>query len=233
MIRAVLFDKDGTLLDFQATWGEANRLAARAVLELSQADVGESELLVAGGMDLTTGRFEAEGVLACGTTIDIASIWQPLLGDVTADRLVETLESTFNAAVAAAPKPVAALDSTLEVLRGRGLQLGVATMDSLAIAEAHLAHLQIADAFCFVCGHDSGFGVKPETGMFRAFCEAAGVPASDVAMVGDTPHDLRMGRNGGAGLVVGVLTGAGVRGELAEDADIVLPDIGCLPSHLD
>ena len=44
-------------------------------------------------------------------------------------------------------------------------------------------------------------------------------------MVGDTAHDLKMGRNAGVGLVVGVLTGAGTAQSLAPHADHIVPDV--------
>ena len=43
-----------------------------------------------------------------------------------------------------------------------------------------------------------------------------------VAVVGDTPADLAMGRSAGAGRVIGVLTGVGGRAELEPLADVVL-----------
>jgi phosphoglycolate phosphatase len=45
-------------------------------------------------------------------------------------------------------------------------------------------------------------------------------------MVGDTLADLLMGQRAGAGLKVGVLTGAGDRTLLDRHADVVLPSIG-------
>ena len=84
----------------------------------------------------------------------------------------------------------------------------------------------------FVCGYDSGYGEKPGRGMVDAFCASTGLSVSDVAVVGDTPHDLNMGRAAGAGLVIGVLSGASPRGSLVELADHVLTDISELESVL-
>ena len=63
-IRGVLFDKDGTLLDYAATWMTANRAAALAAAggdrELSQ------RLLVIGGYDPDRDRVGANTALAAG-----------------------------------------------------------------------------------------------------------------------------------------------------------------------
>jgi phosphoglycolate phosphatase len=49
---------------------------------------------------------------------------------------------------------------------------------------------------------------------------------SDIAVVGDTPSDIEAGRRSGAGLVVGVLSGAGTARELADaGADKVIADV--------
>jgi phosphoglycolate phosphatase-like HAD superfamily hydrolase len=54
-----------------------------------------------------------------------------------------------------------------------------------------------------------------------------------VAVVGDTPLDLIAGKRAGAGLLVGVLTGAGDRQALrAAGASHVIGSIGELPSLL-
>jgi phosphoglycolate phosphatase len=64
--------------------------------------------------------------------------------------------------------------------------------------------------------------------MMTAFCAAVGIEPRHVAVVGDTPHDMGMARSGGAGLAIGVLTGASPRFELEALADHILESIGSL-----
>ena len=47
-------------------------------------------------------------------------------------------------------------------------------------------------------------------------------------MVGDSMMDLQMARAAGAGRVIGVLSGVGVRDELEPLADVVIASIGDL-----
>jgi phosphoglycolate phosphatase len=68
--------------------------------------------------------------------------------------------------------------------------------------------------------------------MVLAFCAATGLDPSEVAMIGDSVHDLGAGRAAGAGLVVGVLTGPAAVPELTPLADVVAPSIGALPALL-
>jgi phosphoglycolate phosphatase len=51
-------------------------------------------------------------------------------------------------------------------------------------------------------------------------------------MVGDNRHDLEMGRAGGVGLNVGVLSGTGTRETLLPLADVVLNSVSDLPAYL-
>ena len=67
--------------------------------------------------------------------------------------------------------------------------------------------------------------------MATAFCAASRLKPEDVAIVGDTPHDIRTGRNAGLGLCIGVLSGAGSKADLRE-ADVILSSLADVPAYL-
>jgi phosphoglycolate phosphatase len=96
-----------------------------------------------------------------------------------------------------------------------------------------LQAIDVISEFDFLCGYDSGHGVKPEPGMVLAFCQAMSLQPEEVIVVGDNSHDIEMGRNARAGLCVGVLTGASTRNELESLADIVFDDISGLITLFD
>ena len=108
------------------------------------------------------------------------------------------------------------------------MKLGVATMDDEASAVKTLQAMGCLDRFDFVCGADSGFGVKPEPGMVEAFCRQCNLSPEHTAMVGDSPRDLKMGRNAGVGLTIGVLTGTTGSAALADNADHIFQNISGL-----
>jgi phosphoglycolate phosphatase len=109
----------------------------------------------------------------------------------------------------------------------------VATSDSLQGARASLSGFGVLERLDFLAGYDSGHGVKPDPGMVEGFCGATGLVAAQVAVIGDNPDDLEMGRAAGAGLVVGVLTGTGASSELEALADHVLGSIAEIETLLD
>lgn len=229
-IKGVLFDKDGTLTDFHATWMPAYKAAAARVEEWTQQPELADTLLAISGLDEASGRCAPASPLACGSNAEIAAIWSQVAG-VELDRVMELLGRTFGDAAARAV-PVTDLPPLLARLKARELVLGVATMDSEVLAHATLAQLGVQGFMSFVCGYDSGFGEKPGRGMVDAFCVSTGLNVSDVCVVGDTPHDLNMARAAGVGIVVGVLSGASTKESLVELADHVLTDIAQLESVL-
>ncbi|MCB1411017.1 MAG: HAD family hydrolase [Rhodobacteraceae bacterium] len=222
-IRAILFDKDGTLFDFQATWGAW----ARSLLhELSAGDTALSVRMAdAMDFDAAAGRFRPDSSVIAGTGREVAELLAPLCG-VAADRL----EQRLSIAAAEAPLVEAApLRPLLSSLRSSGLRLGVATNDFESVARRHLAG--VLDLFDFVAGFDSGHGGKPEPGMLLAFSRACGVAPAQVLMVGDSRHDLLAGRAAGMATLA-VLTGVATQADLADLADAVRPDIGHIPELL-
>jgi len=224
-VKGILFDKDGTLLDFHRTWMPAYRAAAAMVCREAGREGLEARLLQIGGYDRERDRCDPASVLACGTTAELARVWAREAGIADADALGERLERVFEREAAAHPVPVADLGVLFERLRGRGLTLGVATMDSASLAHAVLRKLGVDAHVDFVCGYDSGYGEKPAAGMAQAFLAHCGLAAAEIAVVGDTPHDLRMGRAAGAGLVVAVLSGASERETLAPLCDRVIGSV--------
>ena len=224
-IKGIVFDKDGTLLDFHATWVPRARAAAEAV-----ADGDPSRaltMLQAVGYDTTTHRVLGGSVLAAGNNRDISLIWAPL-ANKSVDQVEVLLNQMFATTTHGESVAVDHLTASLEQLVGLGLVLGLATMDSEAGIEATLGNFGCLHLFDYAVGYDSGFGSKPGPGMVLGFCQQTGLTPEQVMVVGDNTHDLHMGRSAAAGFNVGVLTGTSSRSELVTDADLVVASIADL-----
>ena len=231
MIKGLLFDKDGTIIDFFATWAPAY---AEAAHRLAGGDAALAErLLVLGGHDPATGRLKPESPLASGTNAQISKIWADAIGHADVEGLNESLNSFFNAHALSNARPVTDLVNLFGRLKSHGFKLGLATMDSAAAAESQLQAFGVRRLMDFVCGYDSGFGHKPGPGMVEGFCRSAGLRASEIAVIGDSPHDLDMARAAGAGRAIGVLTGVSPREVLTLHADLVLESIADLETALE
>ncbi len=230
-MRAVLFDKDGTLLDYARTWTPINReaalLAARGDAKLADT------LLTLGGQDPVTDHVRPGSPLAAGTHDEVAEVFAAHLGAATPPDLALAIARTFETGGARHAVLVADAMTTVAHLSDAGLILGVASNDTARGIEASLGrHPGMLEHFRFLAGCDSGHGAKPEPGMALAFAAAIGIEPSAIAVVGDAIHDLEMGRRAGYGLRVGVTGGTSPYSALAPHADVVLDQLSDLGAAL-
>ncbi|WP_075996141.1 HAD family hydrolase [Salaquimonas pukyongi] len=227
MIRAVLFDKDGTLIDFERTYGPAT---AQVMLALAGNDAGlAARLAEPVGFNMETCSFNPASVIIAGTARDMAHSWAGMLGESDTETLTARIDALYldysRTSVVLFAETVPALSN----LKERSLSLGIATNDSEAGARDHAEQAGIHHFFEFFAGHDSGHGYKPGPGMVLAFAEAMGFDPAEVAMVGDSLHDLEAARAAGA-VRIGVASGLARAEELQPASDHLLEGIGALPA---
>ena len=221
-IRAVIFDKDGTLFDFQSTWGvwtgHILSLIAGSDVELFQ------KLASALDYDAVAGKVLPGSVIVAGTPAEIAKVIQGFKPEST----VSDILGQLNEQAEKAPQVlVTDLLSLTRELRSQGLKLCVMTNDAVRVAHGHLTSVGALDFFDHVIGSDSGYGAKPDPAPLLALAAKIDVPAAACLMVGDSTHDLIAGHAAGM-RTVAVLTGLALREDLEDLANLVLPDI----SHL-
>lgn len=230
-IRAILFDKDGTLIDFDRTWYAISRELA---LEASGGDEEQAmRMLEAGGYDREAGRFRAGSMIASGTNADIVGLWYP--GSDTAERKARVAYFDERTAEEGARRavPIEGVADALLRLHEKGYVIGVATNDSTRGAELTVQALGVAPIISAVLGYDVVVKPKPAADPVVRFSELSGVGPAAVAVVGDNPHDLEMARAAGAGLAIGVLSGNGARADLEPLADVILPSVAALPDFFE
>jgi phosphoglycolate phosphatase len=229
-IAGILFDKDGTLFDFNATWGA---WTAHVLTELAaQGGVDRVTLAARVGYDFERG-FAPNSPVIAGTVPEIAAI---LAGALPASDPADLVAYLNAQAARAQVVEVVPLARFFAQLRAAGQRLGVMTNDSEESARAHLAAVSVMEraqggVLDLVIGADSGHGAKPDPAPLLAFAHHVGLPAAQIAMVGDSRHDLGAGRAAGM-VTVGVLTGPARAEDLADLADVVLPSIADLPAWL-
>lgn len=230
-IELLIFDKDGTLIEFQHMWAEwvdglAAQLEAATDTPLRE---GLYELL---GVDPATGWIHAHGLMAATPMSRIREVVVAHVAEATNVGPVRAAEAVAGAWSAPDPvalaKPVTDLPALLARLRPRVRLFAVATSDDRDPTERTLQALGIAGEMAALACADDGIPNKPAPDPVYAVCRLAGVPPERSAVVGDSPADLRMGRAAGVARTIAVLTGVGDRALLEPLADVVLDSIEAL-----
>jgi phosphoglycolate phosphatase-like HAD superfamily hydrolase len=225
-IDLVVFDKDGTLISFEAMWvGWARDLGIR--LELATRRPVAGDIYTTIGFDPVANRIQPGAPLAVGTMAEIEQLigavlrrWCP---SVSAARRI-LADAWFEPDPVALAVPLADLVGILGTLRASGRRIAVATTDDRRPTEATMAALGIAGLVDdLVCGDDRG-PTKPDPDALVGIAERVGLSIERTAMIGDAPADLQMARAAGA-RPIGVTSGVGSAADLAVATDIVLGSI--------
>jgi phosphoglycolate phosphatase len=229
-IRGILFDKDGTLVDFNRTWfGITMELAHKA----ADGDEARARALVeAGGYDWEMEKFRGGSVVAAGTIHDIVDLWHPELTLEEKRALIRDYDDYAVREGSRRAVGIEGLHVALEALAAQGFVLGIATNDSEAGARATAEALGLSALFTVIIGYDSVARAKPHADQLHLFAAKTGLAPETIAMVGDNAHDLEMAHAAGAGLAIGVLSGNSTLDDLGPLSDAILGSIAELPQFL-
>lgn len=226
---AILFDKDGTLVDFDQTWGPA---AYEVMKTLAAGDEGAFRRLAeVSGFDPRALRFSPDSPFLTGAVEIYGPLWARALGRRDFARLADDVSSLFRIAALASLTPIGDPAALTRRLGGDGYRLGIVSNDSEASIRLQAELLGILHDLDFIAGRDSGFGAKPDPGMIVAFAGSFGVAPSRIAVVGDTLVDMQAAHAAGAA-AIGVLTGPAHSEDIAQQADYILDSVEDLPALL-
>jgi phosphoglycolate phosphatase len=229
-IRAILFDKDGTLVDFERTWGPAVEVVLH---QLAHGDERlYRNLAAASGFVDGARRFLPDSPLIDQPTGAFAVPWAKLLGQPADTAFLAQIDRMLCEATTGHLAAIGDPKTAFGELAARGYRLGVITNDAEASARAHMHGLGVEHLLDFIAGYDSGFGAKPEPAAVLAFAVTVGVATRDIAVVGDTCIDVAMARAAGAFAIM-VQTGPATADPRDIGADVVIASIAELATWLD
>lgn len=226
-IDLVIFDKDGTIIEFGSMWsGWAVAIADALLVAVGRSVDGPLfEML---GYDAATGVVRPGGGLAATPMARLRERTHEVLvhegiSDEDAERV---LAATWHAPdPVGLARPLADLPAVFARLRGSGRCVAIATSDDREPTERTLAAFGLTGSIDAIACADDGIPVKPAPDMVLSLCADTGVAPARTAVVGDSAADLLMARAAGAGLAIGVLTGVGGRADLAPHADHLIDSI--------
>ncbi len=229
--RLLIFDKDGTLIDFTATWIPLIRKRISILLERVGRD-GELEalLLKSWGIDPVSGRVDPRGPCPVSPRIEEIVIGTMALYQqgYAWDDAKHWVAQAFDEADAATDrlkllKPVPGIQSLLLRLKERGFFLAVATNDEPRDTKEMLSALAMEGLFDVVLCSGEVAQPKPDPEMILSICRRLSVAPQETVLIGDTVNDMKMGKRAGLALTIGIVEGGVTpREELEKVADAVL-----------
>ena len=201
MLKAIIYDKDGTLIKFDPFWVPVTKAAIRELFAVSEAVPGKLADLVAEAETAVGIHGEAadtKGKISSGTYAEIAELVNGLLSDrgITRTMTRRDVEAAIrhNLGYGKIEAACESLREVLETARSRAA-LFVVTTDNPEITAKCLNALNIADLFDGVYCDDGATPAKPDPAVASGIMQKFGAAASEIYMVGDTMTDARFAAN--------------------------------------
>ncbi len=241
MIKGVLFDKDGTIIDFFAVWPTLAREVIPKFIRQNEIfdNDGSIERDLLERMGLSEDRVDPRGAFAyksygeiaddiCaaltdhGVLIEVYSIYMQIK-----DLFKNTIKNTTPIY-----KTFTDMPDLMRALKKRNIFIGLATADIQESAELMLNDLYIMEFFDYIGADDGTRKPKPDGEMIKEFREITGLKAEEILVVGDTFNDMLFGRQNGT-KTCGVLSGVSAAEDYDDMADYIIDSIADLPELLD
>ena len=231
--QAIIFDKDGTLIDFDAMWGGWVVYLAEQLHLVSGLNVREP-LCLAMGYDDDHKKVLAHGKLAATPMSQLyrltVEVMQSLgLSEAAAEKAVEAGWCIPDPVILA--KQFTDTRALFGQLHSKGIMIGIATTDDRSPTQAMIEAFDIEEYISTMVCADDGIKAKPAPDMVLTICERMKIDPARVMVVGDTTADLKMARSAGAGMVVGVLSGVSSARDLVEFADVLIESVDELHAY--
>lgn len=228
---AIVFDKDGTLIDLHARWAPWIAGLCRAIADGCGDSAAVADLEAALGV--SGARLVADSPAAVLTGADIRRVAVDAMAIRGHDRsrVATSVAEAYGSTAVGELVPLGEVATTMARLADRGFKLGIATSDDRANTLAELDELRIRSLMIGVrCGDDPGPG-KPDPEVLFGLADELEVAPSELIFVGDSLVDMATAVAASVRFVA-VVGGSSAEADLASHARALVPDISGLLSLL-
>lgn len=218
MIKAILFDKDGTLLKFSDIWVDS---IVKFLNEKNLSEDKKKKLFKKIGVK-ENNEVEENSILSSETVKDLALIFSEFLdGKIDEiyreidDFLLEFLKENKEEIVETCDLKNLFID-----LKSRGIIIGLFTSDNFRNAKFSMEYLNLDDFIDFYAAADL-YEKKPNTESLEIFKEKYSIKDEEIIIVGDSKVDMIFGKDT---IKLGVLCGTGSREMLLKYTENIAED---------
>ena len=210
MIKAVLFDKDGTLLEFSDLWIDS------VIGFLKEKDLTEEDrrsLYKKVGIN-ENNKVEENSILSSETARDLAEIFSEFIKE-DEEKIYKELDNyllDFLKNSKSEIKENCDLKKLFEYLKSKNIIIGIFTSDNYRQAKFSMEYLKVDSFIDFYAAADL-YKKKPDTEGLEIFKEKYNLRDKEIMIVGDSKVDMIFGKDT---IKVGVLCGTGSKEMLEE-----------------
>ncbi len=232
MIKGILFDKDGTLIDF-SLWIDAAENTIRKLMKEYNIDDDKIFNELKKSIGIKEKGAEPFGALANRSHEDVATELHFILSkyrNIEIEQFQKHVVELIRGEVLRDDvnfKPLTDIGALYRHLNSKDIKMGLATADSYQSAMHMIDKLNLHDSFDFIGSNDGEMKLKPHKDVCERFCSMFGLKPEEVAIIGDSYYDMLFAKNSGA-IGVGVLSGVSCKINLKDIGDVIIPSVNSL-----
>ena len=200
-IRGIMFDKDGTLLDFNRLWLDITNIVVANICDryLSSESIYSVDMLtqrIKAELGINNEEIRYDSPLAYMTYKEMAGVVYDNISELitdTKEQFEQIFEQEYNRAFSTMEFdciPTCNIIHLFDILKDRNIRIGLATADNKNNTEKCLKKMHIYEYFDYIGCDDSTVRPKPCADMFDIFCEKYNLKSDEVIICGDTVNDM-------------------------------------------
>ena len=224
-VKAILFDKDGTLTNIDNMWVEPTEMVIRNILK--QHIKEDSPITIEQMLELlgiVQGEIVPNSVIASGTVEDMLDEIGKYF-PINKKALYDVVLEDFKQYLLAHPDmiiPIGDVAFLISELKHKGIKVGVVTNDSYIPTKTIFEILKIWHLFDFVATPDE-YPAKPASDSLIGASQHLAVPLHEIFYVGDSYLDMDYAKHCGGGIAV-LTSGSDVQ-KMKEQSLLVLDSV--------
>jgi phosphoglycolate phosphatase len=218
-LKAILFDKDGTLLNYEKVWTPFAIKSVEAFTEHFELHSQKED--VARALGLENNKMLSDSIAASGTGADIHAVYEGFAaggGKWAQEFYEENLDF-----IASHMELIDGSREVLTTLKSLDYKNVIVTSDSRKGAELFIRELGLTELIDDIVAGDDTRYKKPDFRVLRPFLEKHEYDVDDVVMIGDNNADTMLGEAEGL-YTIGVLSGTSRREQL-KGADLIVDSV--------